>query len=342
MNAVAKTTVRKASRVTGEEELIARIVAALPSSPSASLRTGIGDDAAVIRPASGREWVVSSDALLEDVHFVAKSQPPESIGYKALARATSDLAAMGATPRFFLLNLALPRERTGRWLDACLRGMARAAQRFGMKLAGGDTARSQAIAFNLTVLGEVARGEAVLRSGARPGDRIFVTGKLGAAQLGLGVVLRGLAGQKRWQKLLAALYYPEPPLAVGRWLARRKFASSMMDLSDGLSTDLARLCAASRVGARIEASRLPVVTVPRALEAPGITPFELALHGGEDYQLLFTVSARLAAKIPEHRDGVRITQIGEIVRGHGIELLKEDGKRERVAARGWDHFARRK
>jgi len=96
------------------------------------------------------------------------------------------------------------------------------------------------------------------------------------------------------------------------------------------------------VGARIEASRLPVVNVPRALEAPGITPFELALHGGEDYQLLFTVSARLAAKIPEHRDGVRITQIGEIVRGHGIELLKEDGKRERVAARGWDHFARRK
>ena len=319
--------------------MIARVKRALPATAGAGLRTGVGDDAAVLRPGRGLEWVISSDALIENVHFVAGTQPPESVGYKALARATSDLAAMGARPRFFLLNLALPPARTGRWLDACLRGMAKAARRFGMRLAGGDTARSRTIALNLTVLGEIAPGRAVLRSGARPGDRIFVTGRLGAAQLGLEIVLRGLAGQARWRKLLAAHYYPEPPIALGQWLARRGMVSSMMDISDGLSTDLTRLCAASGVGARIRASRLPTVRVPLALEKRGIRAFQLALHGGEDYQLLFTVPARLAGRMPTRREGVNITEIGEIVRRRGIELRGDDGKRTRVAARGWDHFA---
>jgi thiamine-monophosphate kinase len=314
----------------------------LPSSPGAGLRTGVGDDAAVLGPARGREWVVSSDAFLEDVHFLARAHPPEVVGYKALARATSDLAAMGASPRFFLLNLALPPERTGRWLDQCLRGMAKAARRFGMKLAGGDTARNRLIALNLTVLGEIAPGRAVLRSGARPGDRLFVTGKLGAAQLGLEIVLRGISGQARWRKLLAPHYYPVPRVALGRWLASRRLASSMMDLSDGLSTDLTRLCQASGVAARIRADRLPMTDVPRALRRSGLRfpePLHLALHGGEDYQLLFTVPERLADRIPDRRDGVKITRIGEMVRGRGIELCTPDGKSARVAPQGWDHFA---
>jgi thiamine-monophosphate kinase len=299
----------------------------------------------VFGSARGREWVISSDAFLEDVHFLARAHPPEVVGYKALARATSDLAAMGATPRFFLLNLALPHERTGRWLDKCLRGMAKAARRFGMKLAGGDTARNRMIALNLTVLGEIAPGRAVLRLGARAGDRLFVTGKLGAAQLGLEIVLRGISRQARWRKFLAPHYYPVPPVALGRWLASRMFASSMMDLSDGLSTDLTRLCQASGVGARIWADRLPMADVPRALRRSGLRfpgPLHLALHGGEDYQLLFTVPERLADRIPDSRDGVKITKIGEMVRGHGIELCTPDGKSTRVAPQGWDHFALRK
>ena len=314
----------------------------LPSSPGAGLRTGAGDDAAVFGSARGREWVISSDAFLEDVHFLARAHPPEVVGYKALARATSDLAAMGATPRFFLLNLALPLERTGRWLDECLRGMAKAARRFGMKLAGGDTARNRLIALNLTVLGEIAPGRAVLRSGARLGDQLFVTGKLGAAQLGLEIVLRGISRQARWWKLLAPHYYPVPPVALGRWLASRGLASSMMDLSDGLSTDLRRLCQASGVGARIWSDRLPMADVHRALMRRGLRfpePLHLALHGGEDYQLLFTVPERLAGRIPDRRDGVKITRVGEIVRGRGIELCTPDGKSTRVAPRGWDHFA---
>lgn len=345
METVPKATVRMNSKKTGseagEDALIARIRRALPSRPGAQLRTGIGDDAAVIRPARWREWAVSSDALIEDVHFVAGTQPPESVGYKALARAISDLSAMGARPRFFLLNLALPRERIGRWLDECLQGMAKAARRFGMTLAGGDTARSRTIALNLTVLGEIAPGRAILRSGARPGDRIFVTGELGAAQLGLEIVLRGLAGQSRWRELLAAHNYPEPPIVLGQWLARRGLASSMMDLSDGLSTDLTRLCKASGVGARIQASRLPMVKVPRALAERGVEALPLALHGGEDYQLLFTVPARLAGRVPVKHDGVAIAEIGEIVRGRGIELLAKDGKSGRLAAEGWDHFGGR-
>ncbi|MGO9642934.1 MAG: thiamine-phosphate kinase [Candidatus Acidiferrales bacterium] len=321
--------------------MIARAMRALPSSVAGALRVGIGDDAAVFRPARGREWVISTDALIENVHFLAHTHPADAVGYKALARATSDLAAMGAEPRFFLLSLALPPERAGRWLDACLRGMARAARRFGMTLAGGDTARSQSIALNLTVVGQVAPGRAVLRSGARPGDRLFVSGKLGAGQLGLEIVLRGLSGRAHWRKLLRSHLYPDPPIALGRWLAGQKLASAMMDLSDGLSTDLTRLCEASGVGARIWASRLPIVKVPESLVRRGIQPLQLALHGGEDYQLLFAVPARLAGRIPPAREGVSITQIGEIVRGRRIELRTDNGKSVRVAPRGWDHFARR-
>jgi len=334
---VPKTTVLMSS----EETLIARVRRALPSSAAGALRVGIGDDAAVFRPARGWEWVISTDALIEDVHFFTRTHRADAIGYKALARATSDLAAMGAEPRFFLLSMALPPDRAGRWLDACLRGMARAARRFGMTLAGGDTARSQCIALNLTVLGQVAPGRAVLRSGARPGDRIFVSGKLGTGQLGLEIVLRGLSDRARWRKLLRPHLYPDPPVALGRWLANQKLASAMMDLSDGLSTDLTRLCKASGVGARICATRLPMVEVPEPLARRGIEPLQLALHGGEDYQLLFAVPARLAGRIPAARDGASITRIGEIVRGSGIELRTDDGKSVRVAPRGWDHFARR-
>jgi thiamine-monophosphate kinase len=335
---VPKTTVLTDREAT----LIARIKRGLPSSPGAGLRIGAGDDAAVLGHARGREWVISSDAFLEDVHFLARAHAPEVVGYKALARATSDLAAMGAMPRFFLLNLALPPERTGRWLEECLRGMAKAARRFGMKLAGGDTARSRLVSLNMTVLGEIAPGRAVLRSGARPGDQLFVTGKLGAAQLGLEIVLRGISGQASWRKLLAPQCYPLPPVALGRWLASRRLASSMMDLSDGLSTDLTRLCQASGVGARIWAARLPTVEAPRALWRSGLRfphPLHLALHGGEDYQLLFTVPERLADRIPDRRHGVKITKVGEIVRGHGIELCTPDGKSTRVAPQGWDHFS---
>jgi thiamine-monophosphate kinase len=330
-----------------EDQLIARIHERLGSrggvtARAASLALGPGDDACVLRATRGQEWAASSDAFLEGVHFVRRLHPPASIGYKALARAASDLAAMGATPRCYLLGLALPASLTKGWLDAFLDGMTRAARKFGVALAGGDTSRSDAVAINLTVLGEVGAGRAILRSGARHGDRIFVTGRLGAAQLGLEIVLRGLSRRAALRRYLAPHLFPVPPIALGQWLARRGFPTAMMDLSDGLSTDLDRLCRSSGVGARVREANLPVVRVPESLRRQGIEPLKLARDGGEDCQLLFTVPVRAAGHIPPTRDGVRITEIGEIVRGHGVSMISADGTSSPLAPRGWDHFGRRR
>jgi thiamine-monophosphate kinase len=336
--------------MTKEDQLIERIAARIGrrggpgarSGRSPGLAVGLGDDACVLRAARGQEWVASCDAFLEDVHFVRRKHSPATIGYKALARATSDLAAMGAVPRCFLLGLAIPARLTGSWLDALLGGMARASRKFGMELAGGDTSRTDAIAINITVFGEVRAGGTVLRSGARPGDRIFVTGRLGAAQLGLEIVMRGLSRRTSLRRYLAPHLLPDPPIALGQWLARRELASAMMDLSDGLSTDLNRLCRASGVGARIREASLPAVRVPVSLRGGGIDALKLARDGGEDYQLLFTVPARDARRIPSQRGGVRITEIGEIIRGRRISIISADGTHTPLSPRGWDHFAHRR
>src|SRR5712671_1746831 len=236
-------------RMASEKQLIERAGRKLPSRTSAGLRVGIGDDAAVVRPKEGVEWVLTTDAFLENVHFLSRVHPPEAVGYKALARATSDLAAMGARPLYFLLSLALPTGCTGKWYDDFLEGMARAARAFGLTLAGGDTTRGTLAAVNLTIIGEIDRGQAVLRSGARPGNLICVSGTLGEAELGLQLLQR--RGPKRWKKeLLQKHLYPEPRLHLGQWLAKGR-ATAMIDTSDGLSTDLRHLCESSGVGAKL-------------------------------------------------------------------------------------------
>ena len=305
------------------------------------MRLGIGDDAAVIAPRPGTEWVFSCDQFLENVHFLAAAQPPEAIGYKALARATSDLGAMGAKPRFFLMSLSLPAERAGAWLDRMTRGMSRAARQFGLTLAGGDTARSPSrnpfVALNFMVIGEIAAGRAVGRGGARPGDALFVSGHLGGSQLGLELILRSIARERRWRRLLAPHFYPKPAIELGCWLAARRLASAMMDISDGLSSDLYRLCQASGVGARIDQEKLPGVAVPAELRSRGLDAPSLALHGGEDYGLLFTVGKRHLASIPRAFRGQRITRIGEIFAGSGVTLIT-DGAASVLEPQGWDHF----
>jgi thiamine-monophosphate kinase len=330
-----------------EDQLIARIrerlaprssVAGRAAYREAGLALGPGDDACVLRASRDRQWVASADAFIENVHFTRRLHPADSIGYKALARATSDLAAMGAAPRCFLLGLAIPASLAGEWLDAFLGGMSRAARKFSMSLAGGDTSRTGAIAINITVFGEVRAGRAILRSGARPGDRIFVTGRLGAAQLGLEILLRGRTSEAGLRDLLAPHLYPTPPIALGQWLSFRRLPTAMMDLSDGLSTDLDRLCRASGVGAHIRAASLPAVRVPQSLRRRGIVAIDLALHGGEDYQLLFTVPAHSARRIPRSRGGVHITEIGEIVRTRGLRLVSPGGSSAPLSPRGWDHF----
>jgi thiamine-monophosphate kinase len=323
-----------------EGQLIERVSRKFPLRKD-GLRVGIGDDAAVLYPGGRKEWVVTTDAFLEDVHFFRNTHPPGAVGYKALARATSDIAAMGARSRYFFLTLGLPDTCTGAWFDAFLDGMARAARRFGLILAGGDTTKYPKVVASLTVLGESRRGRAVLRSGARPGDLLCVSGRLGEAELGLQLVLKRLHKRKRWAGLSKKHFYPEPRLALGEWLASRRIASSMIDTSDGLSTDLGHICKASGVGARVWATKIPMVKMPPELRRLDFDPLRMALHGGEDYELLFTVPKRLAGRLPRMLGQVPITVIGKITRERAIALVASDGTAKSLRAGGWDPFRKR-
>lgn len=339
-----------------EDQLIERIRRAIPSRNRRSLRLGIGDDAALIAARKGFEWVLSCDAFLEGVHFLANRHPADSIGFKALARATSDLAAMGAHPRIFLLTLALPSARTGKWLDEFLRGMGRAARKLGIAIAGGDLTSNSKVSVSVTVIGEVASRLAVKRVGARPGDILFVSGKLGAAKLGLELVKSGALETSSWKqkvysKLLRPHLYPQIRVSLGAWLATRRIASAMIDISDGLSTDVARLCAASGVGARIWAERIPCVEMPsgkmgravsKLLAKTKSSPLQMALHGGDDYELLFAVPRRKMRRLRSAPGSAEIVAIGEIERGAKITLVDDDGRARILRPGGWDPFERKR
>lgn len=327
-----------------EDKLISLLARRIPSvgrlgtPPHGAVRLGIGDDAAILRQPSKVEWAVSCDSSLEGVHFRHDSHPPESIGYKSLARAVSDLGAMGARPRYFLLALALPASKTGRWLDRFATGMAKAARELNIRLIGGDTSKSRSVIISITVLGEVAPGRAIKRSGARPGDLIYVTGQLGRAQLGLGLILRRLAHRRSLRRFLQRHLYPKIPLALGQWLATRRLATAMMDISDGLSTDLARLCDASGVGARLWSAKIPKVKIPAVLARLDLNALQLALHGGEDYGLLFTVPPKSAKLLRRPSSKVPVTCIGEITRQTRILLVRDNGTEAPLLAQGWDPF----
>ena len=321
-----------------ESSLIARILAGTTSARRPSyLPIGATDDAALLRARPGRVLALTCDWFLEGTHFLPDRHPPEAVGWKALARATSDLAAMGATPRCFLLSLALPDSRTGAWLDGFLKGLRSASRKLRCPLAGGDTTRRNQVLINITVAGEVRRGRSVLRSGARPGDAVFVTGRLGEAQYGLELVLASRGPVRPHHPRLRKHLYPEPRLAVGASLASLGLATAMMDLSDGLSSDLPRLCMASGVGARVDAAKLPKVKLPSRNPLPKFDPLSAALHGGDDYELLFTVARKNLRRIPKRLAGVTVTRIGEITR-HKEVVLASHGGTEPLAEKGWDPF----
>jgi thiamine-monophosphate kinase len=323
---------------TVEDQLVRKIAKALASRPRRELALGAGDDAALLVPRSGYETILTCDWFLEGSHFLRDKHPPESIGWKCLARAVSDIAAMGGEPKQFLLSLALPSTHTGKWLDRFLTGLARAARRLGCQLAGGDTTRSDKILINVTVVGEIRRGRAVLRSGAKPGNLIFVSGRLGEAELGLRLLRQGRPARHRNSPCVRKHLYPEPRLALGQWLAEKRIATAMMDLSDGLSTDLPRLCMASRVGARIEADRIPKVQVRAGKNEGHVDGTELALNGGDDYELLFTVRPSEARRVPRVFQGLPLSCVGEIIRERRLVLTGPGRRAETLAPRGWDPF----
>ncbi len=328
-----------------EDSLVQRIERVFAGEQSGSrniLELGMGDDAALFAPRMGYETILTCDWFLEGTHFLRDKHPADAVGWKCLARAVSDIAAMGGQPRCFLLSLALPQTHTGRWLDEFLRGLRRAARKFGCLLAGGDTTRRKEILINVTVVGDVREGQAVLRSGAKPSDVIFVSGRLGEAELGLRLLRSAKAAAKERIAAVKKHLYPEPRLALGRWLADKCLADAMMDLSDGLSSDLPRLCAASGVGARIEEAKLPIVPTAANKRTERFDGLQLAVDGGDDYELLFTVPRRKVAHIPRSFRGLPLTSIGEITRGRAI-LRKDKNKREHaLVAGGWDPFRRAK
>jgi thiamine-monophosphate kinase len=302
------------------------------------LSLGMGDDAALVSGTRGYEIVLTCDWFLEGTHFLRDKHPADAVGWKCLARAVSDIAAMGAVPRCFLLSLALPRELADSWLDNFLGGLRRAARRFGCPLAGGDTTERREVLINVTVLGEVRRGREVRRSGAQPGDIIYVSGRLGEAEQGLRLLRERKRGSSAQDARLRKHLYAEPRLELGRWLSEKRVASAMMDLSDGLSSDLRRLCEASRVGAVIRSDLLPTVSVTKLERNRGVDPLQFALHGGDDYELLFTVPRNKAKQLPGSVGGVAITQIGEVTRLREVMVTDGNGRSRVLKPRGWDPF----
>lgn len=325
---------------------IRRQASALHRAPE--LQLGIGDDCAVLRPAAGEEIVITTDFTLEGVHFRREWHSPESVGHRCLARGLSDIAAMGARPVAAFLSMALPKElvqaRRGKsWLDRFLNGLLALASQHKVPLAGGDTARSLGPAcFDIVLVGSVKRGHALLRSGAKPGDSIYVTGALGGAATELLALQRA---PLRFARLVKATddhphLFPQPRIAVAARI--RSVANAAIDISDGLSTDLAHLCEESVLAAELDVAAIPVHRLALEAERTGMarSALGLALHGGDDYELLFT--APQGAKVPHRVAGVAVREIGRMVarrKGrHPMMLREKDGRLSALEPSGWEHF----
>jgi thiamine-monophosphate kinase len=359
----------------GELALLRQIRSRAARAGRGGLRLGIGDDCALLAPRTGEDLAVTTDLSIAGRHFRLDWHPPEAVGHRALARGLSDLAAMGARPVAAFLSLGLPRELTASrgkqaaWVDRFLNGLLALADTHRISLAGGDLAESPLAVADIVLAGAVPRGEALLRSGARPGDLLFVTGALGGAARGLallaevaelaadnpdseggggfnpritlaksmGALAPGVARPKspriprKLEALLAPHLYPQPRIAQGLWLRKKGLATAAIDLSDGLSTDLGHICEESGVAAEVDAASLPLHT--------GAT-LDQALDGGEDYELLFTALA--VARIPRSIAGVPITKIGRIVKSRrrqpAVTLLTAQGPQP-LKPHGWEHFA---
>jgi len=298
-----------------------------------ALLTGIGDDCAVVRLRPAHDILVTTDFSLEGVHFRRSWHPPESVGHRCLARGLSDIAAMGGLPRAVFLSLALPAELPQIWVERFARGLLTLARKYGAPLAGGDTAESHhGILADIVVIGTVPRGEAVRRAGARPGDRIYVSGELGGSAAALARMTEKGKGKLN-PRDYPRHFFPQPRIELGRALREKGLVSAMIDISDGLSTDLAHICEESGVGAEVEAEAVPRASVGKAERQVDLL---VALHGGEDYELLFT--APVGKHIPSRIAGVPITRIGNVVRRRKILLMSRGGVRGELGPEGWEHF----
>jgi thiamine-monophosphate kinase len=323
----------------GEQAVIERITRRLEM--PAWVEVGPGDDAAVIKPPRGLREVLTTDALVDGVHFDQAFVPPDAIGHRALAVNLSDLAAMGAAPRTVLLSLALPATMRVDALDAMLDGFLRQALAHRVTLVGGNITRTPGpLLINVTAIGAVRPRRALTRAGARPGDEIYVTGTVGDAAAGLAMLRQTASGCTAESVCISRYLRPEARVRAGLQLAHHGAASSCVDLSDGLADGLRQLALASGVGVEVETASLPISDEARAWHAAaGTDPVAAALGGGDDYELLFTVRPRHRGRLRGARRRIGdlpITRIGVVTRGRGLVVRDASGGRE--LPHGFEHF----
>lgn len=319
-------------------EVIRRIAAA----PDPAVVVGIGDDAAVVRTRADRDLVVTTDIQIEGVHFQRRYAAPYDVGWKAMAINLSDIAAMGALPRHALVSLAVPPDLPLRWVEDLYRGLSELGGSFGATIVGGNLARTSGpMTVDVTLVGEVEEDLLLRRTGAGVGDVVLVTGSLGRSAAGLAVATHGLQIAGR-EELLTSHLRPHPRVHEARVVSRSRMATAMIDLSDGLAMDLGRLCDANALGVRIDAALVPVdEAVHRAADLLGTDALELALFGGEDYELLIAVPpahAQVLADRIRQEVGTAVTVIGEFVHPREGRSLVRDGTLRPLAPQGWDHF----
>ncbi|MCL7488136.1 MAG: thiamine-phosphate kinase [Desulfobulbaceae bacterium] len=330
------------------ERDIIEILSCRNSEGRPDLLRGIGDDCAVIAGNGGQSWLVTMDTLVEDVHFDLRWHPPDKLGRKAIAVNVSDIAAMGGRPAFIFLSLGLPRQFDSAWLDRFAEGISGACREYGCVLAGGDTVRSrEGVLLTVTVIGQMPADQVVYRSGALPGDEIWVSGTLGRAAAGLELCAGGGSqGDEGMKSLVEAHLDPQPRVVLGRLLAEHNVAHAMMDLSDGLATDLSHLCGQSGVGADVYAASLP--SLPALHDAADLlkkNPLDLMIKGGEDYELIFTAAAAAGSRIAgiARQAGVILSRVGTIVHRQGVRLIvpaagESEQKEVDISFAGFDHF----
>ncbi len=326
----------------GEFELIKSYFTPLSSSEIAGVTVGIGDDGAQLAVPEGQELVVSTDTLVEGIHF-SKGDDPYLLGRKSLRVNLSDLAAMGALPCWYFLSLTIPPTTTVDWINEFSRGLKADGEDFGIGLVGGDTTGSKkALVITITVMGCVEKGSSTLRSGARVGDRIFLSGTLGDSALGLAYHLENLkiASSDDRIYLLKRHQLPEPRVVLALALVDGGVTSAAIDVSDGLTADLAHICAASKVGAEVDVEKIPLsAAAKRVIKSHGPEMLTKVLTGGEDYELLFTVAPAMVAEVAAiaEKVGVVVTEIGDITAGSKVNINKQ-GKPINLDSAGWTHF----
>jgi thiamine-monophosphate kinase len=330
----------------GEFSLIASIRRRMEGKYPSEVALGIGDDCAVLRPQAGMEWVITTDTQVENVHFRRAWLTPYQIGWRAMAVNLSDIAAMGAQPFAALAAIALPAATEEAFFERFLDGVCELGLQFGCPLIGGNLARDPAqLSLTFTLLGRVPRGKAVLRGGARAGDEIWISGRLGGSAAGLRTFLQPIPLLDGVGTMLRLRYaQPQPRIREALFLRASEQLTSMIDLSDGLAGDLGHICDESGVGADIVAEALPLEPgVHEVAAALGEDPLEYALRGGEDFELCCTaVPGALASRQEEFRRqfGIDLTAIGVITTERTLRLVRADGTHVSLAPQGFDHFHR--